>query len=443
VWKSTYEIDRPYQEVTHDIGVLSTELDGEWGSLETIYAFQINLRKEYEHVRMNRTHPQYDFTLRTHSLDSTYLHPEADHAFGKLEGGLGLQGGFQENVYTGLPLIPNFRSFSGGLFAYERLSTARVDFEVGARADALGRAAYINDNSYDAHVRRETLDPENCEQRSQSARCPADYTAASFSMGTLVHAVPDTLDLKLDLSTATRFPNVDELYILGHAPTSPVYANGHPDLEPETIWNASFTTGLRTQIIEAEASVYGQRVDDYIYFAPELGVDGTPRFDVTIRGTWPTYGFQQINANFYGMDGSIDLAPNAPVGLQALGGIVRAESRETGDQLIGTPADHLTLTAIGRPAPFGPLQKIELLVKADLVAKQSLVNPDHDFAPTPEGYTLWGAGIETEVGQKTPVRVGIEAHNLLDTSYREYTSLLRYFGDQPGRDVRVRVGLDF
>lgn len=443
VWKSTYEIDRPYQEVTHDIGVLSTEFDGDWGSIETIYAFQINLRKEYEHVRMNRTHPQYDFTLRTHSLDSTYTHPEADYAFGQLEGGLGLQGGFQENVYTGLPLIPNFRSFSGGLFAYERLSMARVDFEVGARADALGRAAYINDNSYDAHVRRETLDPDNCEQRSQSARCPADYTATSFSVGTLFHAVPDTLDLKLDLSTATRFPNVDELYILGHAPTSPVYANGHPDLEPETIWNASFTTGLRTQTIEAEASVYGQRVDDYIYFAPELGVDGTPRFDVTIRGTWPTYGFQQINANFYGMDGSIDLAPNAPVGLRALGGIVRAESRETGDQLIGTPADHLTLTAIGRPASVGPLQKIELLVKADLVAKQSLVNPDHDFAPTPEGYTLWGAGIETEIGQKNPVRVGIEAHNLLDTAYREYTSLLRYFGDQPGRDVRARVGFNF
>jgi len=443
LWESTYEIDRPYQEVTHDIGVIRSELDGEWGELESIYAFQINLRKEYEHVRMDRTHPQFDFTLRTHSIDSVYTHPAATYGIGELKGGLGIQGGFQENVYTGLPLIPNFRSFSGGLFAYERLSMNRLDLEFGARADALSRAAYINDNSYDAHVRRGTLDPNNCEELKQSSRCAAAYTATSFSMGTLLHAVPDTVDLKLDLSTATRFPNVDELYILGHAPTSPVYANGHPDLEPETILNASFTTGLRTQAIEAEASVFGQRVNDYIYFASELGADGEPRFDVTIRGTWPTYGFQQINADFYGMDGSIDLAPHAPVGLQALGGIVRAESRETGDELIGTSADHLTLAAVGRPAPIGPLRKIELKVRAELVAKQSRVNPKHDFAPTPDGYTLWGAGIETEIGQRRPVRVGIEGHNLLDTAYREYTSLLRYYGDQPGRDVRVRVGFDF
>ena len=68
-----------------------------------------------EHVRMDRTHPQYDFTLRTHSLDSTYTHPTAEYDFGELKGGLGLQGGFQE-MYTGLPPIPNFRAFSGGLF---------------------------------------------------------------------------------------------------------------------------------------------------------------------------------------------------------------------------------------------------------------------------------------------------------------------------------------
>lgn len=443
LWESTYEIDRPYQDVTHDLGELRTDLSGDWGALEAVYAFQINLRREYEHVRMNRTHPQYDFTLRTHSLDAVYTHPEATYDFGELAGGVGLEGGFQENVYTGAPLIPNYRSFSGGLFAYERISWSRVDVEVGARADSLARAAYINDNSFDAHVRRGTLNPDNCEALDQSSRCAADYTAGSFSVGTLVHAVPDMLDVKLDLSTATRFPNVDELYMLGQAPTSPVYANGHPDLEPETIWNASFVAGLRTLAVETEASVFGQRVEDYIYFAPELGPDGTPRFDVTIRGTWPTYGFQQIDADFYGFDGSIEIGPNAPLSVQALGGIVRAQSRETGDQLIGTPADYLKLSAAMRPSDVGSIRNIELSIHTDLVAKQTRVNEDHDFVPTPDGYTLWGASVEMELGQKRPIRFGIEGNNLLNTAYREYTSLLRYYGDQPGRDVRVRAGFDF
>ena len=443
LWSSTHEIGRPYQEVTHDVGILKTDVEGDWGSIETIYAFQINLRKEFEQVRQDITGPQFDFTLRTHSIDALYHHPTVSYAVGDLEGGVGIQGSFQENVYQGLSLIPNFRSFSGGLFAYERLSLERVDLEAGARADTLTRAAYLRDNDYDAHVRRGTLDTSTCEERSQTARCPADYTAASFSVGTLVHVIPERVDLKIDLSTASRFPNVDELYMLGSAPTFPVYANGHPNLGNETVWNSSLTAGLRTQAIEAEASAFGQRVEDYIYFAPELNDKGEPRFDVTIRGTWPSWGYQPIDATFYGMDGSVNLGPHAPVGLKAVGGLVRAENQDTGDQLIGTPADHVQLALIGRIPPMGAVQKVDLHISADVVASQSRVNRRHDFAPPPPGYTLLGAGIDTEIGRRQPVRVGVDARNLLNTPYREYTSLLRYYADQPGRDVRVRIGMDF
>ena len=443
VWESSYEMSRPYQDVTHDIGILRTEMDVDWGSIEAFYAFQINLREEFEHARRDISGPQYDFTLRTHSIDTLYSHPTALLGIGELEGGAGVQGGFQENVYRGWSLIPNYRSFSGGLFVYERLSLQRIDIEAGARADALTRAAYLRDNDYDAHVRRGTLDTDNCEELEQKARCPADYKASSFSIGTLVHVIPKRLDLKLDLSTATRFPNVDELYMLGSAPTFPVYATGHPDLGTETVWNSSLTAGLRTDLVEAEGSVYGQHVNDYIYFAPELNDSGEPRFDVTIQGTWPSWGFQPIDATFYGFDGSVNLGPYSPVGLKVLGGLVRAEDRDTGDQLIGTPADHVKVALLGRIPPTGAMQKVELHVSSEVVASQSRVEPSHDFAPPPPGYTLFGAGIDTEIGRRQPVRVGVDAHNLLNTAYREYSSLLRYYANQPGRDVRVRVGMDF
>lgn len=443
LWKSTYDIDRPYQDVTHTIGIMQTELDGDWGTVEAKYAFQVNLRQEYEHARRSTSSPQYDFTLRTHSVDTHYRHPTASLTIGDLEGGLGLQAGFQENVYQGWSLIPNYRSFSGGFFAYERLSLERFDVEAGARADALGRAAYLRDNDYDAHIRRETLDPSSCEQQGEKARCPADYGAFSFSLGTLVHVVPQRLDIKLDVSTATRFPAVDEAYMLGSAPTFPVFANGHPDLGTETILNGSLTTGLRTSAVEAEASVYAQRVDDYIYFAPELNAEGRPRFDVTIQGTYPTWGFRAIDAQFYGADGSLTVGPESAVGLHALGGMVRATDRDTGNHLIGTTADYLHLSLIGRIRSAGAVNNIEVNVNTDLVASQSHVEPGRDFAPPPPGYTLLGAGVTAEVGTRRPVRVGIDGTNLLDTAYREYTSLLRYYADQPGRDVRIRVGMDF
>ena len=82
-------------------------------------------------------------------------------------------------------------------------------------------------------------------------------------------------------------------------------------------------------------------------------------------------------------------------------------------------------------------------VAVDLVAEQSRVDPAKDFAPPPPGYALLAAGIDAEIGVRRPIQVGLEGTNLLNTAYREYNSLLRYYADHPGRDLRVRVGMTF
>ena len=64
--------------------------------------------------------------------------------------------------------------------------------------------------------------------------------------------------------------------------------------------------------------------------------------------------------------------------------------------------------------------------------------------PAPDGYRLLGAsGSVTLPLRDREMRVGLEGLNLLNTAYRDYTSLLRYYADQPGRDIRFRVGTDF
>ena len=443
LWEVSYDIDRPYQSVSHDVGLVRGEWGGDWGIFEVVYAFQINLREEFERVRDNITGSQFDFTLRTHSLDSFYQHPTIAIDLGDLEGGLGFQISFQENVYRGLSLIPSYRGLSGGLFAYERLVLERIDVEFGARLDGLSRTAFLQENDYEAHVRRGVLDDNSCDSLEYSYRCPSDYTAGSVSLGTLVHVVPEHWDIKLDLSTAARFPDVDELYIIGHAPSLPVYSNGYPDLGIETVWNGSVTSGVRSQIIEAEVSAYAQVIEDYIYFAPELTQDGQPKVEVTIRGSYPGWGFKPIDARFLGMDGSLSLGLDSPIGLRAIGGLVRAEERDSGEHLIGTPGDYLILALVGRAPDVGPFHELEADLSVELVAEQARVDPDLDFAAPPSGYSLLGASINTVIGRRRPVRLGIDARNILNTSYRDYSSLLRYYADQPGRDIQVRAGMDF
>lgn len=444
-WTVSYAIDRPSQRVVHDVSALhGTAPLGERWTLDATYAFQWNHRLEFDTVRnAEDAGAQYDFTLRTHSLDASLLHDPVLLGSSELSGGVATQGTFQENVYTGLTLIPNYRSFQGGAAVFERLALRRVDLEAAARGDGLARTAYFDDTSFGIHERQGSLDDRVCDVEGALASCPASWKAGSATLGSLVHLVPEHLDLKLEASAAGRFPNIDELYLTGSAPTFPVFALGSPDLRTEKNLGGSVTVGARSAALVGEVSTFASRIDDYVWFAPALDPDGDPLFDVTIRGAFPRWEYRQTDADFHGADGRLELGPDAPVGVAVQGALVRARERGTGTFLTGTPADHgsveLTVRSPGVPA----LRHPSLTVRGDAVARQSRVDPKLDFAPPPPGYVLLGASADVGIpvhGEE--LRVGLDGTNLTDTRYREYTSLTRYFADQPGWSVRLRVAAD-
>lgn len=440
VWKADYSIDRAYQQVTHDVGILKATRHRSWGRIEARYAFQRNHRQEYSSVRSTVDDAQYRFLLRTHSLDLHVAPVERPLGVGSLQSGFGLQGTFQENVYRGYSLLPNYRAFGGGLYLIERLTLRRLDIEAAARMDGLFRAAYLSEADYGKHERRETLNDSVCQVDGSSARCPAAYRAASLSLGAQLHAISQVLDIKGELSTTGRFPDADELFLIGSAPSFPVFALGAPNLDTERSWTGTFTTTLMVDLLRMEASVYAQHIQNYVYFSPDLNDSGAPRYEVTIQGTWPRYSYQAIDANFWGADGALTLLPGRAVSVEASGAIVRARDTATGAGLIGVPADNLTLTVVTQTPSVGPFHAPTLEVGTRAVAKQTRVDPSADFAPAPEAYALLNAGVSADIGH---THVSVQGRNLLNAAYRDYTSLLRYYADQPGRSVHVRIGVDF
>lgn len=443
LWTTSYDIGRPSQAVRHDTARLRADADLGAGHLRATYAFQLNRRREYETARESVTGPQYDFTLRTHSLDATYDHGDVDLPRGWLEGGLGLASSFQENVYSGLPLVPNFRGFGGGIFGWERWRLPGLAVEVGARYDHLSRAAWLTPSAYERGLARGTIDADTCEPGEDAARCPGAWDAGSVSAGLIAQPVPEALALRLDLSSATRFPNVDELYMNGTAPTFPVYALGDPSLGTETTWGASPTVSLSLPVVGAELSGYANYIDDYVYFAPELGEDGAPVVDVTIEGAFPRFSFRAVDAWFYGADGGVWVEPVPALRLEAQGALVRGVDAAARTALVGVPADRVSGRAELRLSALGALDAAGVGVELEHVFAQTHVDPAADIAPPPPAYTLLGASANAEfdLGRRA-LRLGVEATNLLNTRYRDYSSLLRYYADEPGRDVRVRVAVD-
>ena len=436
------EIERPYQQVTHDklISRLKVYFP-EIGEISLTYAFQLNLRQEFDIVRRATTGPQFDFTLRTHTADIIFQHDSIYLGDAELTGELGFSGMYQENIFTGLPLIPNYKSNTGGVFIRESLSLGIWSIETGIRYDISTRDTFIDENSYTRHINRGTINEGDCTERPEAAQCVTDFEALSYSLGGLLRLESGLL-AKLHLSTASRFPTIDEQYINGTAPSFPVLAVGSPSLEEETSWSLTGSLKYENNWLITELSLFGSYIQDYIYFAPELNANGTPVLDVLIRGTFPRFSYRPIDALFYGAEfyGS---ASYRAVAVAFQTSIIRAQDTNNNQSLVLIPPDRLSGEIKYTLPDLGAITNNFVSVDGTYVAKQSNYEPTADLAPPPDAYFLLGLSMGTEINtEKQRYRLSIEADNLLNTRYRDYTSLLRYYADEPGFQFFVRLGAE-
>ena len=444
LYLADYEIERPFQDVTHDVAFARSNIAFEdVGTLELTYAFQLNDRREFDIVRQ-RDSPiaQFNFTLRSHAADIMFRH--APIALGddlRLEGLAGLSGLVQENVYRGWPLLSDYRAFGGGVFALERLIIGRFELEAGLRFDHMTRDAYIPEKTYESLVREGRIEPGACTVLDNFTRCGSAFNAGTVSLGGLMR-IAEGLSAKVDLSSATRFPTIDEQHISGASPAFPVMARGRGDLGPETSWSLSGTFEVGFPWISAELSVYGSFIDDYIYLAPELRADGTVRTDVLISGRFPRFSYEPVDALYYGLDASAALSLG-PIDLSVQGSLVRASDVDTGEFLLFIPADRLSTELTYRLPDASAVVDSYVSFDATLVASQYNVSPEVDFAPVPDGYVLLGLSAGTKfVWGEQRISLSVEAQNILNTRYRDYTSLLRYYSDEPGAQVFLRLGTE-
>lgn len=433
-----YAIDRPRQTVTHDRAILRlNERIDVLGDVVGTYAFQINRRREFDVVRQSVEGPQFDFTLRTHTVDVALEHDPVLLGAQSLRGTWGVQGIAQENVYAGLPLIPNYRALGGGVFVVERLVRDDLELEAGLRYDVLGRTAYLDDSAYDRLRARGTLVDGDCATSGDVAACGSTFHTLAFSLGGLLR-LSESSSVKLDLSSASRTPTIDEQYINGTAPSFPILAIGEPSLKSETSWSLSSTFVARHETWRAEVSLFGSFVDGYIGLTPALDENGRPIVDVLIRGAFPRFEQRASDTLFVGADatGAVDLGP---VELGADLAVVYARDLER-----HAPVAFVPPPRVGAHATYRIEERLSVTAAGRYVFRQGNFDTRVDLAPPPEGYLLLdlGAAATFELDHRT-VRASLDVENLLDTRYRDYTSLLRYFADEPGRQVVLRIGATF
>ena len=438
LYESDAEIERPKQAVEHDLVIAHDQYAIEnHGTLHTTLAFQHDHRREYDIVREAVTGPQYAFRLFTPELELAYDHNPVhltDHMH--LRGTAGFAAMAQVHRYAGLQLVPDYRAVGLGFYAMERLQAHDYELEAGVRYDFLARTASLERIDYLRLVREGQLAMDACDLSDpDKPACDSRYNTISASVGGL-YRFTDEATLKLDLSTASRPPNTDEQYLNGTAPTFPVLGLGKPDLGAETTYSASLTGAYRGERVTAEASAYANYIADYIYFAPAIDAMGKPIFDVTIRGAFPRFVTRPVDAVFYGADGGVAVKPASWLELGASASLVRAKNRTDDGYLVFVPADRAQgSVTVKQWNSFAT-------VTGTAVRQQTRYDLAADFAKPPDGFFLLGAEVGTEIPwNEQRINIALQGTNLTNTRYREYTSLLRYFADQPGLQVMLRASM--
>lgn len=424
LYEFDYEFDRPFQEVTHTTVKGETFVAFEQaGRLTLEVSHQNNRRLEFDKVRNNIEGPQLDFELRTTGGQLLYEFDVMGHVFN----GVGVDFAQQENVFVGRRLIPNYRSNQAGVFGWTQLVYDQWEGEVGARVDI---------DRVDTYQR----------ERVGGQSAPIEENNLQFVTPSAVVGVlwrPDeTFKLKTTLSSASRAPTINELFIDGVSQGLAALEQGDVDLDPEQTY--AFNVDLSwapTHWFETHITGYTQFIDGYIFLAPELDENGDPRVALTINGGFPAFEWLQVDALFYGVDADASIKPTSWLEFRTQAAIVRAEDVQNDAFLPFIPPDFFKQELRLKAASLGPLKDNYLSATSAFTARQRRADVNTDFTEAPDGYHLLGAGVGTawSWGPDFHMQLDLEANNLLNTSYRSYLSRQRYFADEPGRTFIARL----
>ncbi|WP_162054076.1 TonB-dependent receptor [Pontibacter pamirensis] len=420
----TYEIDRPYQNVQHDLLKAKAYLQtGEAGRLEFVYGLQRNRREEYDVHGPATGNPALYLNLNTHTTEAIWEH----RPLGNFTGSVGVSTIYQQNTYKYSDFLPYYTGITAGAFVIEKWRKDRLQLEAGLRYDY----KYLQVKRFSSS--RELLKPEY------------DFNNVSGTLGAL-YDVGYHLTFGLSATSAWRAPSVNELFSDGVHHSAATYEVGDPELGSEQAYNfeASVNYFGNTRL-NGQLSLYHNFINNYIYQAPLANPV------LTIRGAFPAFRYRQTDATFSGVDLSLEynLLPNLVIDSKTA--IVRARNTVADDYLINIPADRFDNSLryeFGQSGNGKRFSDIYVSLGGTYVAEQTRVpeKTDEDFAPAPDAYFLMqaAAGATVYFG-KQPVEIGITGNNLLNTTYRDYLNRFRYFADEVGRLLmfRIKVPLDF
>ena len=410
----TYHKTLPFQQINHYKAVLDNSIFLGDGRLKLILGYQQNQRQEFEEAP---NEAELDFRLHTVNYDVRYIFSTKGWKIAT-----GANGMWQESLNKGEEvLIPEYKLFDMGVFTTTSREVDHWTLSGGLRFD-------------NRHIHSMALE----DIFSDFSR---NFSGVTGSVGAVYHAT-DRLNVRLNASRGFRTPNMSELASNGVHEGSIRYELGDQNLKSEFSWQFDLGADYSSAIISAQASLFLNRINNYIYIKRLAGIE---------TEGYQTYRYTSGNARLWGAEFTVDIHPVEALHFENSLGFVDA-------RLLNQPLERRYLPCTP-PLHWKSEMRYDLIrdgrtltntfiaVGLDCFAKQDHYLMEGDSETETPGYTLLNASMGTQIKHKNRVvaNVSIIADNLMDKAYQSHMSRLKYADENPvtGRSGVFNMGRNF
>ena len=452
----TYNINRPMQEVTHQIAsingfVKSTTL----GRIDLRYDYQTNNRLEFDIRRgSDQNKASLDLNLATHAVSLDFVPKVVGLNYFKT-GFVGRLLRNKSNPNTGVKrLIPDFKQYDFGLYALAgKQLTEDLEADFGVRFDYSNIKAYkYYYSALWAERNYGALFPEFELERLGTqilTRPKFDYFNPSASAG-LNWSLDPQNELLLNFALGARNPNPSELFSEGLHHSASRIEIGDLRFKSEISKNISLGFKRNSAKLSISVNPFIRFIDRFILLEP-TGIQQT------IRGNFQVWSYRQADVLLAGVDYNLRYEFNPAFIFDQQFSLVKGyESIQGGQPLINMPPPQIIH---GIMYKIDRLQNLEIRLESAFTGRQNEF-PDTNFqAFIPETQTLELIDVSTppkayhliNLELRYPLlklghglsQFSIRVENLRNTAYRNYLNSNRFYADEIGRNFLLSFSTTF
>lgn len=452
----SYEIDVPNQDIKHHLAKIEAyKRFQNFGKLTMQYDFQINRRQEFDLRRGDlRNRPVIDLRLFTTSLQSDLEIDFMDDV--KINTGILLR--YQQNdpirdigAATLIPYYDRYETGVYGIVNYDLSDTSTLNFGVRydfSRIEAEKNYFQSDWEFYNYDVLFPEFDTGVVDGIELETRPEFTFHNFSTSLGYEKEFGKDYAFL-FNYGLAQRMPNPSELFSGGLHHSAARIEIGFLTVGKETANKFVASLQRNNENFGFSVSPYYKYIDGFIQLIP-TGIR------TTIRGAFPVWEYNQVDARIFGVDIDINKKITEKFDYKGSLSLLQGDNISDDIPLINMPSTNFSNSITYTNDEF---HQLKLSVNQRTVLRQNRF-PDYNFftfnpttqqqsfvdiSTTPPAYTLFGFNAQAVFYpfKRGSMQIDFAIDNIFDVTYRENLNRLRFFADELGRNVNLKIKINY